>query len=364
METELAIVGSGPAGLAAAIEAAKTGVKVTIIDENPRPGGQLFKQIHKFFGSEKHKAGIRGIDIGHELMEQCEKLNVQIFLRTKAWALFDNGKALGLKHGNNTTEKLNTRKLILATGAIENPLAFPGWTLPGVLGAGATQTLMNLHRVLPGQRVLMVGTGNVGLIVSYQLLQAGADVVAAIDILPQIGGWGVHASKIRRLGIPILTSHTIKEAFGDNEVKGAVIARVGQDNKVIPETERTLEIDTICIAVGLSPMAELAQSAGCQTLHIAELGGWTPIHNERMETTIKGIYVAGDVCGVEEASTAMEEGKISGIAAAESLRYLQRGKAKELMKERQESLNALRAGPFATQSKLGKEKLIERFHKC
>ena len=95
METELAIVGSGPAGLAAAIEAAKTGVKVTIIDENPRPGGQLFKQIHKFFGSEKHKAGIRGIDIGHELLEQCEKLNVQIFLRTEAWALFDNGKALG-----------------------------------------------------------------------------------------------------------------------------------------------------------------------------------------------------------------------------------------------------------------------------
>jgi len=147
----------------------------------------------------------------------------------------------------------------------------------------------------------------------------------------------VHASKIRRLGIPILTSHTIKEAFGNNEVKGAVIARVGQDNKVIPESERKLEIDTICIAVGLSPMAELAQSAGCQITHIAELGGWTPMHNERMETTINGIYVAGDVCGVEEASTAMEEGKISGIAAAESLGYLQRGKAKGLMKERQES---------------------------
>ena len=364
METELAIVGSGPAGLAAAIEAAKTGVKVTVVDENPKPGGQLFKQIHKFFGSEEHKAGVRGIDIGYELLEQCEDLNVTVFLSTEAWAVFDNGRVLGMKRGNDRTEKLNTKKLILATGAIENPLAFPGWTLPGVLGAGAAQTLMNLERVLPGQRILMVGTGNVGLIVSYQLVQAGAEVVAAIDVLPQIGGWGVHASKIRRLGIPILTSHTVKEAFGNNEVKGAIIAKVEQDNKIIPGSERKLEVDTICIAVGLSPMAELAWSAGCQITHIAELGGWTPIHNEGMETTINGIYVAGDVCGVEEASTAMEEGKISGIAVAESLGYLQGGKAKELLRERQESLNALRAGPFVAQTKLAKQKLIERFHKC
>jgi len=363
METELTIIGSGPAGLAAAIEAAKTGVKVTVVDENPKPGGQLFKQIHKFFGSEEHKAGVRGIDIGYQLLQQCRDLNVNVLLNTEAWAVFDSGRTLGLKRGTEAIEKLNTKKLVLATGAMENPLAFPGWTLPGVLGAGAIQTLMNLHRVLPGQHVLMVGTGNVGLIVSYQLAQAGAEVVAVIDILPQIGGWGVHASKIRRLGIPILTSHTVKEAIGDDEVKGAIIAEVGPDYKIIPKTERQLKVDTIGIAVGLTPMAELAWSAGCQLAYIAELGGWATIHNERMETTLRDIYVAGDACGIGEASTAMEEGKISGIAAAESLGYLQRGKAEEFLKERQKRLDALRAGPFVTQTKIGKGKLMERYYK-
>lgn len=363
METELAIVGSGPAGLAAAIEAAKTGVKVTVIDENPRPGGQLFKQIHKFFGSEEHKAGIRGIDIGYQLLQQCQELNVDVLLNTEVWGIFDNNTVLGLKHDNNSVEKLYFKKLILATGAQENPLAFPGWTLPGVLGAGATQTLMNLHRVLPGKRILMVGTGNVGLIVSYQLVQAGAEVVAAIDILPEIGGWGVHASKIRRLGIPILTCHTIKEALGNDKVEGAIITRVGSDCKIIPGTERELKVDTICIAAGLRPMAELAWLAECQFAYMPELGGWTPIHSERMETTLNNVYVAGDVSGIEEASTAMEEGKISGIAVAESLGYLRREKAEELIKERWESLNILRAGPFTTQTRIAKEKLIGRYYK-
>jgi len=363
VESELTIIGSGPAGLAAAIEAAKLGVKVTVVDENPKPGGQLFKQIHKFFGSEEHKAGVRGIDIGNQLLQQCQNLNVDVLLSTEAWVVFEGGRTLGLKHGTDKIERLNTKKLILATGAMENPLAFPGWTLPGVLGAGAIQTLMNLHRVLPGQRVLMVGTGNVGLIVSYQLVQAGAEVVAVIDILPEIGGWGVHASKIRRLGIPILTSHTVKEAIGDDEVRGAVIAEVGPDYKIIPETERQVKVDTIGIAVGLTPMAELAWSAGCQVAYIEELGGWAPVHNERMGTTLRDIYVAGDACGIGEASTAMEEGKISGIAAAESLGYLRRGKAEELLEERQKRLDALRAGPFATQTKIGKGKIVERYYK-
>jgi len=363
METELAVIGSGPAGLSAAIEAAKFGVKVTVVDENPKPGGQLFKQIHKFFGAEKHKAGVRGIDIGNQLLQQCQDFNVDVLLNTEAWAIFDNGKALGLKRGTDKIEKLSTKKLVLATGAMENSLAFSGWTLPGVLGAGAIQTLMNLHRVLPGQRVLIVGTGNVGLIVSYQLIQAGAEVVAVIDILPKIGGWGVHASKIRRLGTPILTFHTVKEATGNGEVKGAVIAKVGPGYKIIQGTERELKVDTIGIAVGLTPMAELAWSAGCQFAHVPELGGWAPIHNERMETTLQDIYVVGDVCGIGEASTAMEEGQISGIAAAESLGYLKRGKTEELLEEKRKRLDTLRGGPFATHTKAGKGKLMKRYYK-
>ena len=136
MESELTIIGSGPAGLAAAIEAAKLGVKVTVVDENPKPGGQLFKQIHKFFGSEEHKAGVRGVDIGNQLLQQCQDLNVDVLLNTEAWAVFDSGRALGLKRGTDKIEKLNTKKLVLATGAMENPLAFPGGLYPEFLAPG------------------------------------------------------------------------------------------------------------------------------------------------------------------------------------------------------------------------------------
>ena len=170
-ETELAIVGAGPAGLAAAIEASSTGAKVTLVDENNRPGGQLFKQIHKFFGSREHYAGVRGFEIGSRLLEETKAKGVEVMLDTVAWGIFE-GNTLGLVSDGKTIQ-LKPRKLILATGAMERPIVFPGWTLPGVMGAGAAQTLINLHRVLPGQRVLMVGSGNVGLIVSYQLLQAG-----------------------------------------------------------------------------------------------------------------------------------------------------------------------------------------------
>jgi len=360
METNVAVVGAGPAGLAAAVEAAKTGVKVTVIDENAKPGGQLFKQIHKFFGSEEHKAGVRGIDIGRQLLEQCWELNVDVLLDSVVWGIFDD-RTLALMR-NGRVEKLGAKKLILATGATENSLAFPGWTLPGVLGAGAAQTLVNLHRVLPGRKILMVGTGNVGLIVSYQLIQAGAEVVAVIDILPKISGWGVHASKIRRLGVPILTSHTIKEAKGNEEVKSAVIVKVGADYHMIPGTEKELNVDTICIAAGLTPMAELAWSIGCKFIYIPELGGHIPIHNEKMQTTISSIYVAGDVSGVEEASVALEEGKIAGIAAAESLGFFKRKGAEDMVKKRWKSLDVLREGPFGKERKIAKERLIRRYH--
>ena len=355
-EVDLAIVGAGPAGLGAAIEAAKAGAKVTVIDENAKPGGQLFKQIHKFFGSEEHRAGVRGVDIGYQLLEQCHELDVNVLLNSIVWGIFDGNRALALKR-NNEIEKLSAKKVILATGARENPLVFPGWTLPGVLGAGAAQTLVNLHRVLPGKRVLMVGTGNVGLIVSYQLIQARAEIVAVVDILPEIGGWGVHASKIRRLGVPILTSYTVKEAIGNEEVEGAVIGKVGPDYQIIAGTERELKVDTICIAVGLTPMAELAWSIGCQFAYIPELGGWVPTHNESMETTLSGIYVAGDVSGIEEASTALEEGRVAGIAVAQSLGYLEKEDAEEMIKARQKSLGVLREGPFGEKRKIAKEKL-------
>jgi len=341
---EAVVIGSGPAGLSCAIEAARAGVEVTLIDENRKPGGQLFKQIHKFFGSRQHKAGIRGFDIGIKLLEETKDLGVNVLLNSVAYGFF-NGKTLGMVKGDKT-EMVQGEKILLATGAIENSVVFPGWTLPGVMGAGAAQTMINIHRVLPGRRFVVLGSGNVGLIISYQLLQAGANVLAVVEAAPKIGGYQVHASKIRRAGVPILTSSTIKEARGDMEVKEVVVVRVDDSWEPIQGTERTLSADSICIATGLRPSTRLAEMAGCTLVSSSELGGNLPVHSEDMETTIGGIYIAGDAAGVEEASTAMEEGRLAGLDMAQKLGYLSQEKAARKKEGIRKSLLALRSGPF------------------
>ena len=205
---DLVVIGAGPAGLSAAIEGSKKGMKTIIFDENAKPGGQLFKQIHKFFGSKEHQAKVRGINIGKKLLEEAEAAGVEVRLNSQVTGLFRNNVVGVFSNGQMETYYANN--LIVATGASERTLPFEGWTLPGVIGAGAAQTMINLHGVRPGQKILMVGSGNVGLVVSYQLQQAGCEVVAVVDGAPKVGGYGVHAAKLARLGIPFYLSHTIE----------------------------------------------------------------------------------------------------------------------------------------------------------
>ena len=356
-EKELVIIGGGPAGLSSAIEARKKGVDVLLIDENLRPGGQLFKQIHRFFGSKEHLAGVRGFVIGEKLLKEVKELNVEVWLNSTVYGIF-KGNVIGvIKDGKNIV--LKAKSIILATGAIENPLSFPGWTLPGVIGAGACQTMINIHRVLPGKKVLMIGSGNVGLIVSYQLLQAKADVLGVVEIMPKIGGYLVHALKIKRYGVPIYLSTTILEANGKEEVEGAVICPVDNDFKPIFKKKKEIEVDLICIAVGLSPLNELLYQAGCLFTYKGYLGGFVALHNENMETSVPGIYVAGDCSGVEEASTAMEEGKLAGISVAEKLK----GKIfKEEKEEIVKRLNDFRIGTFGEKRRIAKEEIIKEYY--
>lgn len=237
-------------------------------------------------------------------------------------------------------------------------MAFPGSTLPGVMGAGAAQTMVNVNRVLPGKRILMVGSGNVGLIVSYQLMQAGAEVAAIVEGAPKIGGYGVHAGKIRRAGVPIYVSHTISRVFGKEEVEGVEIAALDENWKMIPGTEQIFDVDTVCLAVGLNPMTELVWMAGCKFDYIPQFGGHVPLHDENMETTVEGIYVAGDVTGVEEASSAMEEGNMAGVAAAQTLGYGSWEEAEQKKREISRRLAALRSGTFGEGRRKNKEKQL------
>jgi NADPH-dependent 2,4-dienoyl-CoA reductase/sulfur reductase-like enzyme len=358
-DTELAVVGGGPAGLCAAIEAARLGVETTIVDENGKPGGQLFKQIHKFFGSHRHHAGVRGFTIGEQLLDEIEKLRVRVLLNSVAFGFFDNN-IIGV-YSSGEVSSLRARKAIIATGAIEKPLSFKGWTLPGVMGAGAVQTMINVHGVLPGTRVLMIGSGNVGLIVSYQLIQAGAEVVALVEALPEVSGWHVHAGKICRLGVPILLSHTIVETSGRESVERAVIAEVDSEFRIRDGTEKTFDVDLICVAVGLRPLIELAQLANCRLEYVQGLGGFLPLHDEHMRTSKKDVYVAGDITGIEEASTAMEEGKLAGISAAQSLGKLNIETFTMMSKVINTNMLELRLGTFGNVRRRCKEEIVRNF---
>lgn len=356
IHTDAAIVGAGSAGLSAAYQIASAGGKVLVIDENRLPGGQLFKQIHKFFGSKAHQAGIRGYKIGKELLSRVQASGAEVWLDSLVYGMQPD-KSLGVIH-QNEHYVIQTEKLIIATGAKENYMAFPGSTLPGVMGAGAAQTMANVNRVLPGRRILMLGAGNVGLIVSYQLMQAGADVVAVVEGTPKIGGYGVHAGKIRRAGVPIYVGHTIQGVTGNDRVEQVEIVAVDSSWKPIAGTEKKFDVDTVCLAVGLNPMTELLWMSGCAFCFIPAFGGHVPMHDENMETTIPGLYVAGDVTGVEEASSAMEEGNLAGTAAAEALGLLSAQEAQEKKTEIISRLNTLRSGMFGERRRTAKEQQL------
>lgn len=357
-KTEVAVIGAGPAGLCAALEAQKLGARVTLIDENALPGGQLFKQIHKFFGSKEHLAGVRGYEIGRQLLEDLERSRADVMLNSVAYGLFA-GNTVGVIQKNDHYA-ITAKKIIIAAGAKENYMSFPGSTLPGVMGAGAAQTMINVNRVLPGKRIVMLGSGNVGLIVAYQLMQAGAVVEALVEAAPNIGGYGVHAGKIRRAGVPILTGHTIKEVYGDGRVEGVLISKLDAKWQPIPGTERAIAADTVCLAVGLNPMTELAWMTGCEFTFLPGLGGHVPMHDANMRTTVPDIYVAGDITGVEEASSAMEEGKLAGIAAAAELGYLDDAEAEARKNEVRARLDSLRTGMFGEKRQLAKKEQMQR----
>ena len=297
-DIDVMILGGGPAGLSAAIELGKLGIQTILVDDKDRLGGKLVLQTHKFFGSiEDSYAGTRGFEIANIFEEELRKLqSVDIWLNSTAVGVFSDGIVGVVKE--NRYRLIRPRKLLVATGARERMLSFPGNTLPGVYGAGAFQTLVNRDLVKSSERVLIVGGGNVGLISGYHAIQAGIEVAALIEALPAVSGYKVHADKLIRLGVPIYTSHTILAAHGKDKVESATIAKLDNDWKPIPGTEKSYCVDTVLIAVGLAEVNEFylkAQQWGMD------------------------VFAAGDAQEIAEASAAMFTGKIESFKIAKAL---------------------------------------------
>ena len=286
---DVLIAGAGPAGLNAALELGRNGVDVIVCDDKHEIGGKLTLQTHNFFGSVREcRAGTRGINIAKQLAEELAEIkNVQIWLDSPVVGVFSDGKIAVLRNGKYHLVK--PKQFLAATGAREKALAFPGHDLPGVFGAGAFQTLVNRDLVKPSSRVFIIGGGNVGLIAAYHAMQAGIRVVGLVEALPRVGGYKVHLDKIKRLGVPVFTSHTVTKAYGNGRVEGVVITQIDEKFKPIRGTERRYEVDTVLVAVGLNPVNELAQEA------------------RRMGIPT---YEAGDAELIAEASAAMFSGKV------------------------------------------------------
>jgi sarcosine oxidase subunit alpha len=340
---DICVVGGGPAGLEAAINATELGARVLLIDDNPILGGQLIKQTHKFFGSKAHYCGVRGIDIAKILTQKIQELNIETLLNATVVGYYDQD-TLGVLQ-NDRFFSVQAKRYIFATGATENMLAFDNADLPGVYGAGAVQTMMNVYGVVPGKRAVVIGSGNIGLIVPYQLLQARVEVAAIVEIMDHVGGYHVHAAKIQRAGVPIYLKHTVVKAQGKEYVEAAIISEVGSKYECLLGTEKTIECDMILIAIGLSPLTELLYHAGCRIDYVPELGGHVPFHNDNMQSSKENIFVCGDLACIEEASTAMLEGKIAGAKAYESL-YRATEESTAIAQQAQKELSGIRTSPF------------------
>ncbi|MGC8556121.1 MAG: FAD-dependent oxidoreductase [Conexivisphaera sp.] len=359
---DFVIVGAGPAGLSAALAAAPSGMRIAVLDQSPYPGGQLIKQTHKFFGTRESFAGTRGIDIARNLVSQLKEYpNVELYPMTQVIGYYPpEGVLMAVRAegvGRFKVMMIRADKLLVAAGAMERTLAFPGNDLPGVMGAGAAQTLMNVFGIKPANDVLIIGAGNVGVIVAYQARQAGINVRAVIDILPKTAAYLVHAAKIRRMQIPVFMEHTIKGAYGDGSVESAVIYQVDKSFKPVEGSEKEIKVDGIWMAVGLSPSTELLSKMGARMKFVPELGGYVPYRTKYLETSVRGVYVAGDASGIEEASTAMMEGRIAGISAAISA-----GKGTDSMVEERrkaiEWLDLFRESPDYRRIKEGISKVL------
>lgn len=357
---ELIIIGGGPAGLSAAKMAAEANLNVLLIDRSPALGGQLIKQTHKFFGSKKQYAKMRGIDIADKLKNDILSFdNLKIMGNATVVGLYPD-KVITVFHEEKYI-RYQADAIIVATGASEKFLAFENNDLPGIYGAGAIQTLMNVYGVLPGKDVLMIGSGNIGLIVTYQLLQAGVNVKGIVEAAPKIGGYKVHASKIRRLGIPIMTSTTIKKAIGRESLEAVELVKLDSAWKEIEGTSEIIDVDTLCISVGLSPMHQILSMANAKMKFVPELGGIVAVVDDINQTTVESIFVCGDALGIEEASSAMMEGYLTGLYVS---RYL--GKphpdSDQMIKNYHHELDLLRNGPFGEKTLIGMRKLKEVSH--
>ncbi|MCT1402080.1 FAD-dependent oxidoreductase [Paenibacillus sp. p3-SID867] len=345
---DLLIIGAGPAGLSAAGAAAEHGLGVAVLDEFSEPGGRMLGQFHE----EKGRWWV-GRRVAEQLIEKCRVSGVDIRCGVSVHGMLRTDHRWVVRTASGSIAAV---RVLLATGAAEIPQPIPGWTLPGVMSIGAAQVMANVHYVKPGRRGLIIGVNVLAMAIARELSVSGVTIAGIVlpernsvsgqDALPEeavkrllnlahlapspllrIGG---------KLGASLGMAGTVSRFFprggmkiwetplqlrtaaisinGQHHVESVTLANVTRAGEIIPGSEREVQVDFVALAGGLYPLAELAAVAGCPFVYVKELGGHIPLHNENMETPVKGLYVAGNITGIESALVAMAQGRVAAAA--------------------------------------------------
>jgi sarcosine oxidase subunit alpha len=344
--TDVLIIGAGPAGLSAAATLFESDFKITVLDEFPVPGGRLLGQFHE----EPDGSWWIGRQVASQMIEMTQQPNISLRCGVSVYGLKQISEGWEVLSSAGSIE---TRYLLLATGAAEIPMPLEGWTLPGVMSIGAAQVLTNVHMVKPGERGIIVGVNVLSLAIARELAVAGVELAGivlspsnlfskenanpmeALNLLMSLShlaptAWmrlgGALAQKMNigkwisalfpRQGmnvwdIPLQLKTTISSIQGEEAVESVVLVDVNNRGQIIAGSEREEKVDFVALAGGLYPLAELAALAGCSFLYLPELGGNIPLHNEQMQTPLANLYVAGNITGVEGAQVAMAQGKLA-----------------------------------------------------
>lgn len=344
---DLLIVGAGPAGLSAAAAAAEHGLCVAVLDEFPEPGGRMLGQFHEENG--RWWVGRRAAE---QLIEKCRVLGVDIRCGVSVHGMLRTDRRWVVR---TTCGSLTAPRVLLATGAAEIPQPTPGWTLPGVMSIGAAQVMTNVHYVKPGRRGLIIGVNVLAMAIARELSVSGVTIAGIVlpernsvsgkDALPEeavkrlLNLAHLAPSPLMRIGgklgaslgmagavsrffprggmkvwdIPLQLRTAAISINGKHHVESVTLADVTGAGEIIPGSERELQVDFVALAGGLYPLAELAAVAGCPFVYVKELGGHIPIHNENMQTPAEGLYVAGNIAGIESALVAMAQGRVAAV---------------------------------------------------
>ena len=314
---QIVVIGGGPAGLAAAISAKEAGVSdVVIIERDSALGGILNQCVHNGFGLHTFKEELTGPEYARRFIKKARELQIETRLNTMVLNL-SSDRVLTITNRENGLELLQADAVILAMGCRERPrgaLNIPGYRPAGIYSAGTAQRLVNLEGFLPGREIVILGSGDIGLIMARRLTLEGAHVQCVAELLPYSGGLKRNIVQcLNDFSIPLLLSHTVTQIHGKERLEGVTLSEVGPDRKPVPGSDKYIPCDTLLLSVGLLPENELSEEAG---IRMDRVTGGAEV-DESFSTSLPGIFACGNVLHVHDlVDYVSEEAALAGANAA------------------------------------------------